>query len=76
MILVQRHNNFSGAFRIKVYSKEELKDDMQIFINGIMKDPEVLLIFLEEFNNRIPEIEERINDVQNSFSDSDREQDN
>ena len=59
--------------RLAAYDSYDLRVDFQALFNGILKDTEVTMIFLEELSNIQPKLEERIKDVQNSISDSDRE---
>lgn len=76
MILIMRSEDKTYAnFICAADSKQEVKDDIKTLLQGICKDIELIEIFLEEFNNIAPIMEERIKDVQNSFSHSDREQD-
>ncbi len=52
---------------------DDLRTDFKALLNSILKDTEVTMIFLEELSHIQPKLEERIKDVQNSSSNSDRE---
>lgn len=58
---------------ISAYDNKDLRDDFQAFFGAILENSEVTKIFLEELLHIQPKLEERIKDVQNSISDSDRE---
>lgn len=65
----------TGIFRIIAADEDIVAGDIRTMLHGIAKDSKVLEIFLKELSIIQPELEERIKDVQNSFSNSDREQD-
>ena len=51
---------------------DDIRIDFQALFGGILQDTEVTMIFLEELSDIQPKLEERIKDVQNSSSNSDR----
>lgn len=57
---------------ISAYNNEDLREDFQSLFGAILENTEVTMIFLEELSHIQPKLEERIKDVQNSISDSDR----
>lgn len=74
MIRIEWIRDDIGHFRLEASSEDEVRGDIKVLLNGVLKSPpEVLMIFLEELSDIQPKLEERIKDVQNSFSDSDRE---
>ncbi len=74
MIRIEWITDDIGRFKLEAASKDEVKGDIKVLLNGFSESPpEVLMIFLEELSHIQPKLEERIKDVQNSFSDSDRE---
>ena len=52
---------------------EDVRTDFQALFGAILEGSEVTMIFLEELSNIQPKLEERIKNVQNSSSNSDRE---
>lgn len=56
-------------------NEDEIRTDFQAIFGAILERSEITMIFLEELSNIQPKLEERIKDVQNSFSNSDRKQD-
>ena len=52
---------------------DDFRSDFQALFGAILESSEITMIFLEELSHIQPKLEERIKDVQNSFSDSDRE---
>lgn len=58
---------------ISAYNNKDLRDDFHAFFGAILENTEVTMIFLEELSDIQPKLEERIKDVQNSSSNSDRE---
>ena len=60
---------------IAALNEDDLREDFQAIFRAILENNKVTMIFLEELSDIQPKLEERIKDVQNSFSDSDREQD-
>lgn len=72
MIRVIRDEIDSKECIIAALNKEDLREDFQTFFAGVLDNTEVTMIFLEELSNIQPKLEERIKDVQNSVSDSDR----
>ena len=73
MIHIELLTDDIGHFKLQATSKDEVRGDIKVFLNGILQSSDVLMIFLEELSHIQPKLEERIKDVQNSFSDSDRE---
>ena len=73
MIRVIRDEIDSKECIIAALNIEDLREDFQTFFAGVLDNTEVTMIFLEELSHIQPKLEERIKDVQNSFSDSDRE---
>ena len=51
---------------------EDIRTDFRAIFGAILESSETTMIFLEELSHIQPKLEERIKDVQNSFSDSDR----
>ena len=51
---------------------DDFRTDFQALFGAILENTEVTMIFLEELSNIQPKLEERIKDVQNSSSNSDR----
>ncbi len=58
---------------IAALDKDDLREDFQVIFGAILENTEVTMIFLEELSHIQPKLEERIKDVQNSISNSDRE---
>lgn len=58
---------------IAALNEDDLREDFQAIFGAILENSEVTMIFLEELSHIQPKLEERIKDVQNSISDSDRE---
>lgn len=54
---------------------DDFRIDFQALFAAILENTKITMIFLEELSNIQPKLEERIKDVQNSSSNSDREQD-
>lgn len=52
---------------------DDFRTDFQALFGAILESTEITMIFLEELSNIQPKLEERIKDVQNSSSNSDRE---
>lgn len=73
MIRIEWITDDIGCFKLEAASKDEVRGDIKVLLNGFTAaPPEVLMIFLEELLHIQPKLEERIKDVQNSFSNSDR----
>ncbi len=72
MIHVIRRDIDTKEAIIAALNKEDLRDDFQAVFGAILESTEVTMIFLEELSNIQPKLEERIKDVQNSSSNSDR----
>lgn len=78
MIIVKETESPIKGKRCKrcILSGESIADtrvDFQALFTAILQDTEITMIFLEELSHIQPKLEERIKDVQNSISDSDRE---
>ena len=52
---------------------DDFRTDFRALFGAILESSEVTMIFLEELSDIQPKLEERIKDVQNSVSNSDRE---
>lgn len=57
---------------LAAHNKEDIRTDLQAIFGAIIESSEVTMIFLEELSHIQPKLEERIKDVQNSISNSDR----
>ena len=70
------YNKISGATDclIKAHCKEELVADFRSFLGAICKDPDIMLIFFEEFNDITKVVEKRLKDDQNGTSNKSDEQ--
>lgn len=76
MIHIEWFTDDISHFKLEAASEDEVKGDIKTLLNGFSDaPPKVLMIFLEELSHIQPKLEERIKDVQNSISDSDRESD-
>lgn len=73
MIVVLRRAIDKKECKIAALNKDDLRTDFQAIFGAILEDTEVTMIFLEELSDIQPKLEERIKDVQNSSSNSDRE---
>lgn len=73
MIHVVRRDIDKKEAIIAALNEDDLREDFQAIFGAILANTEVTMIFLEELSDIQPKLEERIKDVQNSFSDSDRE---
>lgn len=73
MISIIRKDIDSKECIIAALNKDDLREDFQALFGAILESSEVTMIFLEELSHIQPKLEERIKDVQNSFSNSDRE---
>ena len=79
MILVtEKESKNKGTLQkeciLAAHDREDVRTDIQAVFAAILENTEVTMIFLEELSHIQPILEERIKDVQNSFSNSDREQ--
>jgi len=72
MIHVMRRDIDKKEAIIAALNEADLRDDFQAIFGAILENTEVTMIFLEELSHIQPKLEERIKDVQNSISDSDR----
>lgn len=72
MIIIKNIDNKKECI-IAALDENDLRNDFQGLFASILEKTEVTMIFLEELSNIQPKLEERIKDVQNSISDSDRE---
>ena len=72
MIHVMRRDIYKKEAIIAALNEDNLRDDFQAIFAAILDNTEVTMIFLEELSNIQPKLEERIKDVQNSSSNSDR----
>lgn len=75
MIGVVRRDIDKKEAIIAAINKDDLREDFQAIFGAILENTEVTMIFLEELSDIQPKLEERIKDVQNSFSNSDRKSD-
>ena len=75
MIGVIRIDNDKKRYIIAAHNEDDLREDFQGIFRAILENTEITMIFLEELSYIQPKLEERIKDVQNSFSNSDRKQD-
>lgn len=77
MILVtEKESKIKGMLQkeciLAAHNNEDIRTDFRAIFGAILESSEVTMIFLEELSNIQPKLEERIKDVQNSFSNSDR----
>lgn len=54
---------------IKAHCEEEIRRNFKVLIGAICKEPDITLIFLEEFNIYAKELEEKLRNGKNNSSD-------
>lgn len=54
---------------IKCHCQEEVRTNFQAFLGAVCKNPDITLIFLEEFNIKAKELEELLENGKNNSSD-------
>ena len=77
MILVtEKESKIKGMLQkeciLAANNHEDVRTDFQAMFGAILESTEITMIFLEELSHIQPKLEERIKDVQNSSSNSDR----